>query len=135
MGRTGRKKKHTQGKVVQSDVQHISGDKVPKSFVISRGKLPPPVRQLQLDLRKLMLPHTALNLKEKKKNTLKDFVHVAGPLGVTHLLIISSTENAPYLRVARCPHGPTLTFKIHEYSLMADIARSQPRPRSTVGIF
>lgn len=73
--------------------------------------------------------------QEKKKNTLKDFVHVAGPLGVTHLLIISSTENAPYLRVARCPHGPTLTFKIHEYSLMADIARSQPRPRSTVGIF
>lgn len=135
MGRTGRKKKHTQGKVVQSDVQHITGDKVPKSFVISRGKLPPPARQLQLDLRKLMLPHTALNLKEKKKNTLKDFVHVAGPLGVTHLLIISSTENAPYLRVARCPHGPTLTFKIHEYSLMADIARSQPRPRSTVGIF
>lgn len=117
---------------MQSDT---TGNKVPKSFVISRGKLPPPVRQLQLDLRKLMLPYTALNLKEKKKNTLKDFVHIAGPLGVTHLLIISSTENAPYLRVARCPHGPTLTFKINDYSLMADIARSQSRPRSTAGIF
>lgn len=132
MGRSRRRKKHTQERVVQSDT---TGNKVPKSFVISRGKLPPPVRQLQLDLRKLMLPYTALNLKEKKKNTLKDFVHIAGPLGVTHLLIISSTENAPYLRVARCPHGPTLTFKINDYSLMADIARSQPRPRSTAGIF
>jgi len=132
MGRSRRRKKHTQERVVQSDT---TGNKVPKSFVISRGKLPPPVRQLQLDLRKLMLPYTALNLKEKKKNTLKDFVHIAGPLGVTHLLIISSTENAPYLRVARCPHGPTLTFKINDYSLMADIARSQSRPRSTAGIF
>eukprot|EP01018_Ginkgo_biloba_P038109 Gb_33229 [translate_table: standard] len=135
MGRSRRKKKHTQSKNLQSDVQHTTGEKVPKSFVISRGKLPPLLRQLQLDLRKLMLPHTALNLKEKKKNTLRDFVHVAGPLGVTHFLIISNTDNAPYLRVARCPHGPTLTFKVHDYALAADIARSQSRPRSPAGIF
>ena len=28
-----------------------------------------------------MEPHTAKNLKERKDNKLKDFVHVAGPLG------------------------------------------------------
>lgn len=47
----------------QLNVDHITGDKIPKSFVFSRGKLPGPLRQLEMDLRKLMLPHTALNLK------------------------------------------------------------------------
>jgi ribosome biogenesis protein SSF1/2 len=28
-----------------------------------------------------MEPHTAKNLKERKQNKLKDFIHVAGPLG------------------------------------------------------
>lgn len=44
-------------------MDHITGDKIPKSFVFSRGKLPGPLRQLQMDLRKLMLPFTALKLK------------------------------------------------------------------------
>lgn len=50
----------------QTSVDHITGNKIPKSFVFSRGKLPGPLRQLQMDLRKLMLPHTALNLKVKR---------------------------------------------------------------------
>ena len=49
----------------QPSVDHITGNKIPKSFVFSRGKLPGPLRQLQMDLRKLMLPYTALNLKVK----------------------------------------------------------------------
>lgn len=44
-------------------VDHVTGDKLPRSFVFSRGKLPAPLRQLQMDLRKLMLPFTALNLR------------------------------------------------------------------------
>lgn len=44
-------------------VDHVTGDRIPKSFVFSRGKLPGSLRQLQMDLRKLMLPHTALKLK------------------------------------------------------------------------
>lgn len=48
-----------------SNVDHITGDKIPKSFVFSRGKLPGPLKQLQMDLRKLMSPFTALNLKVK----------------------------------------------------------------------
>ena len=62
---------------------------------------------------------------------MKDFVH----LGVTHFMILSSTKTAPYLRLARSPHGPTLTFKIHAYSLAADIARTQSRPRAPPSIF
>ncbi|KAH9730450.1 Peter Pan-like protein [Citrus sinensis] len=119
----------------QPTVDHITGDKIPKSFVFSRGKLPGPLRQLEMDLRKLMLPHTALNLKEKKRNNLKDFLNVAGPMGVTHFLMLSKTESAPYLRVARTPQGPTLTFKIHEYSLAVDVAQSQLRPRCPQDLF
>ena len=32
-----------------------------------------------------------------KKNVVKDFVNVAGPLGVTHLLMLSKTEMGTYL--------------------------------------
>ncbi|KAL0420036.1 UNVERIFIED_CONTAM: Peter Pan-like protein [Sesamum radiatum] len=81
----------------QPTVDHVTGDKIPKSFVFSRGKLPGVLRQLQMDLRKLMLPFTALNLKDTQ--------------------------------------GPTLTFKIHEYSLAADIAQSQLRPRCPKDLF
>ncbi|XP_031407746.1 peter Pan-like protein isoform X1 [Punica granatum] len=117
------------------NVDHVTGDKIPKSFVFSRGKLPGPLRQLQMDLRKLMLPFTALNLKEKKRNNLKDFLNVAGPMGVTHFLILSKTDAAPYLKVARTPQGPTLTFKINEYSLASDVAQSQLRPRCPKDLF
>ncbi|XP_054809207.1 peter Pan-like protein isoform X2 [Prosopis cineraria] len=119
----------------QPSVDPITGKKIPKSFVFSRGKLPGPLRQLQMDLRKLMLPYTALNLKEKKRNNLKDFLNVAGPMGVTHFLILSKTATASYLRVATTPQGPTLTFKINEYSLAADIAQSQLRPRYPKDLF
>ncbi|KAK9139339.1 hypothetical protein Scep_009020 [Stephania cephalantha] len=116
-------------------VDHVTGDKIPKSFVFSRGKLPGPLKQLQMDLRKLMLPFTALKLKEKKRNNLKDYLNVAGPMGVTHFLILSKTESASYLKVARTPQGPTLTFKICDYSLALDVAQSQLRPRCPQELF
>lgn len=119
----------------QLSVDHITGDKLPKSFVFCRGKLPGVLRQLQMDLRKLMLPYTALKLKEKKRNNIKDFLNVAGPMGVTHFLMLSKTESSPYLRVARTPQGPTLTFKIHEYSLAVDVVKSQLRPRCHKDLF
>lgn len=76
-----------------------------------------------------------MSTQETSRNTIKDFVHVAGPLGVSHFLIISHTENAAYLKVARAPHGPSLTFKIHDYSLAGDIARAQIRPRAPSSIY
>jgi len=50
-----------------------------------------------------MLPNTALNLKESKRNQIKDFVSVAGPLGVSHFMILTATDNSSYLRVAKTP--------------------------------
>lgn len=74
-------------------------------------------------------------MQEKKRNNLKDFLNVAGPMGVTHFLILSKTATAPFLRVGRTPQGPTLTFKINEYSLAVDIAQSQLRPRCPQDLF
>lgn len=48
-----------------------------------------------------MSPNTAAALKESKRNQLKDFLHVAGPLGVTHFMILTATHNASYLRLAK----------------------------------
>lgn len=49
--------------------------------------------------------------------------------------MLSKTESSPYLRVARTPQGPTLTFKIHEYSLAVDVVKSQLRPRCHKDLF
>lgn len=46
-------------------------------------------KELLKDTRELMYPYTALNLKESKKNSIKDFISVAGQFGVTHMLIFS----------------------------------------------
>lgn len=134
MGGARRKKKRTHD-LGGKQGPPLPEDKVPKSFVLGRGKLPPPLQNLRHDLRKLMMPHTAMNLKESNKNTMRDFVHVASPLGVTHFMIISNTTVAPYLRIARSPHGPTLTFKIHSYTLAADITNAQSRPRAPASIY
>ncbi|CAL5357645.1 unnamed protein product [Camellia sinensis] len=82
-----------------------------------------------------MLPYTALKLKEKKRNNINDFLNIAGPMGVTYFLMLSKTATAPYLRVARTPQGPTLTFKIQEYSLAVDVAQSQVSPRCPQDLF
>lgn len=61
------------------------------------------MKDLETDLRKIMQPNTAVNLRETRNNQLKDFVAVAGPLGVTHFLMLTATPHADYLRIAKTP--------------------------------
>ncbi|PSC71677.1 Peter Pan [Micractinium conductrix] len=126
MARTRRRKKRTH--VPEAEDPSKKGQ--PKSFVFRRGRHGALLRDLEKDLRKVMAPNTATALKESKKNQLKDFVNVAGPLGVTHFLILTATHNASYLRIAKAPRGPTLTMRIHEYSLIRDVVAAQQRPRT-----
>jgi ribosome biogenesis protein SSF1/2 len=140
MARFGNKKKpsfaKSSGRKQQSQsVDHITGAWHSQTIARSIKKLPGTLRQLQSDLRKLMLPYTALKLKEKKRNSLKDFLNVAGPMGVTHFLMLSKADGPPRLRVARTPQGPSLTFKIQDYALAVDIAKSQLHPRCPKDIF
>lgn len=50
-------------------------------------------------------------------------------------MMLAKPASSPYLRLARAPQGPTLSFKIHEYALASDIARSQARPRCPPDLF
>ncbi|VEN49908.1 unnamed protein product [Callosobruchus maculatus] len=96
----------------------------PHSFVIHRGLPGGHIVEITKDFRKVMEPYTATSLKERKKNTIKDFVSVAGPLHVSHLCIFSRTSLGMYLKTARLPRGPTLTFKVHNFSLARDVVSS-----------
>nr|CAG4649284.1 EOG090X0508 [Scapholeberis mucronata] len=101
--------------------------RAPHSIVVIRGNVGKYIEDLMKDFRRVMEPNTASNLKATDKNSIKDFVSIAGPLHVTHLVMFSRSELSPFLRLCRLPHGPTLTFKILEYSLSKDVVSIQKR--------
>ncbi|XP_023677487.1 suppressor of SWI4 1 homolog [Paramormyrops kingsleyae] len=103
--------------------------KVPHSFVFHRGQIGKNAGQLVTDMRHVMEPFTAENLKVRKKNVLKDFAAVAGPLGVTHFMIFTKTPSSINMRLARLPKGPTMYFKLLKYTLVKDIVSSLKRHR------
>ena len=90
--------------------------------------------ELVSDLRKLMSPYTALNFKEDTKNSKlsKSLAHYAkeltSSLGITHILSVSQNESKLAMRLARTPVGPTLTFKIQQFSLSKHVRKVQRRP-------
>ncbi|CCH58104.1 hypothetical protein TBLA_0A03040 [Henningerozyma blattae CBS 6284] len=108
---------------------------IPKSMVIRVGQTSfanHSLNQLVKDFRQIMQPHTAIKLKERKTNKLKDFVVMCGPLGVSHLFMFTQSEKTGNvsLKVARTPQGPTITFQVVDYSLDKDIKRFLKRPKS-----
>ena len=92
-------------------------------------------RQLVHDLRKVMEPNTATRLREQKQNKIKDFMAMAGPLNVTHFLLLTQTEDTVNLRIAKFPQGPTLYFNVKAYTLHRDINKAAKRPRNFVSEF
>lgn len=100
----------------------------PKSFIIRTGKVARSVSSLVQDTRKVMEPNTATRLRERSSNKLKDFISMAGPIGVTHLLIFGQTDAGTNLRILRAPRGPTLTFRVNKYALSKDVQASSRRP-------
>ena len=57
----------------------------------------------------------------------KDFVNVAGVLNVSHMLMFTRTQVGPYLKVCRFPRGPTMTFKVDNYTLSRDVRSALKR--------
>ncbi|CBF74432.1 hypothetical protein AN4232.2 [Aspergillus nidulans FGSC A4] len=109
-----------------------SVSKTPKSMVIRIGgsRVGSSVSQLVKDVRLMMEPDTAVRLKERKSNRLRDYAVMAGPLGVTHFLLFSkSSTGNTNMRLALTPRGPTLNFKVESYSLCRDVEKALKRPR------
>jgi ribosome biogenesis protein SSF1/2 len=110
--------------------------KGPKSMVIriNAGEVGPSISQLVRDTRLMMEPGTASRLKERKSNKLRDFVTMAGPLGVSHLLLFSRSDAGnTNLRICTTPRGPTLHFRVEKYSLCKDVQKSMRRPKGQNG--
>lgn len=102
--------------------------RAPKSFVIRGGRVGKSVTTLVRDVRRIMEPNTATRLQEREKNKLRDYLTMAGPLGVSHMLIFNQSDAGINMRVLRCPRGPTVTFRVNKYSLTSDIMHSSRRP-------
>ena len=105
----------------------------PKSMVIriGAGDVGPSVSQLVKDVRAMMEPGTASRLKERRANRLRDYLTMAGPLGVSHLLLFSrSTTGNTNMRLALTPRGPTLHFRVETYSLCKDVRKALKHPKS-----
>ncbi|XP_051155908.1 protein Peter pan [Leptopilina boulardi] len=118
----GRRKGRCVKRNKQLDVQEKEElVRAPHSFVIHRGLPGEHIVELTRDFRRVMEPFTASELKERKRNTIKDFVSVAGVLHVSHMAIFTRTENGMYFKLCRVPRGPTLTFKLHNFSLSRDV--------------
>ena len=94
------------------------------------GEVGPSISQLVKDVRTVMEPETAGRLKERRANRLRDYTAMAGPLGVTHLLLFSrSSSGNTNLRLGLTPRGPTLHFRVEKYSLSKDVRKAQRRPQ------
>ncbi|KAK4468050.1 hypothetical protein MN116_008225 [Schistosoma mekongi] len=143
-------------------LQEKSYTKTPHTMIFSRPGVGSLVKQLSLDVREIFKPFTASCLRVTRQNVLKDFITIAGPLNVTHLLYFTHPHKEKYekkrirrlaktslkqlnndndtikqntivdknncnlgggvyLHMIRVPHGPSLTFRVVEYSLKRDI--------------
>ncbi|ORX49125.1 Brix-domain-containing protein [Hesseltinella vesiculosa] len=95
------------------------------------GEVGRSVTALVANIRRVMEPYTATHLRERRTNRLKDFVAVAGQLGVTNFMIFSRTEKHVNLRIARVPRGPTLSFRVLDYALTKDCLALQNNPHTS----
>ena len=117
-------------------------EKVPKSLIVRRGKTCNEMNELVNDLRRMMLPYTAMNYQDtnttkSKKISLQQYsTGIALPMGITHIMQLSQSsssnteENHDYcnLRIARVPEGPVLYFRIHQFTLIRHIQSIQRKP-------
>jgi ribosome biogenesis protein SSF1/2 len=124
MPKSGSKRKKTRTHVEDTAAKE-EYDNAPKSFIIKRGKIGIFMRELLHNLRELMYPYTFMNLKESKKNSMKDFLGAAGQFGVSHMILLTQTEKSNYMRLIKNPKGPTVTMKIDEYALSKDVVAHQ----------
>ena len=83
-----------------------------------------------------MMPYTAVNFQEdasNRKMTLQKYCqHACLPLGISHMLAFSQNKERLSLRIAKTPQGPTLTFRVHQFSLAKHIQKLQRRPVSAI---
>ncbi|KAE9549850.1 hypothetical protein FO519_006936 [Halicephalobus sp. NKZ332] len=110
----------------EKDLEHELAQQ-PHSMIVHSGKVGRYVKRLERDFREVMQPNTAMKLKVSKVNNFKDFLVNAPVLGVTHLGCFTRSDDSVNMRLLRSPQGPTIHFKVLQYSLSRDVRRQQKR--------
>lgn len=121
-----RKKRRTEK---DEDLSEKDKRETPRCFVVRRGHVGDRIRELVRDFREVMMPNCAKALRESKNNRIEDFLAVAGHFHVSHLIVFTATKAATYMKMARLPQGPTLTFRVESFSTSRDVRASQRRPQ------
>ncbi|KAJ2765905.1 rRNA-binding ribosome biosynthesis protein [Coemansia nantahalensis] len=122
----GRKKRRTHVVPTEDEIKAV-----PKALVVKSGEVGRAVATLVGDVRQVMEPNTAIRLRERKTNKIKDYVAVSSQLSLSHIMLFSQTETGTNLRIGRFPHGPTLHFRVNQYSLAQDCLRLQKTPHTS----
>jgi ribosome biogenesis protein SSF1/2 len=122
-GRVRDKKRSKQKGVLDTTEQDKA---TPKSIIIYRGEVGGSVRTLMHEWRRVMLPWSSKRL-HGRKNTLKDFLHIASTFSVSHLQLFTTPSRGASLRVMRFPAGPTLSFRVESFALRDDIVKTQKK--------
>lgn len=95
---------------------------VPRSLVFSRGDVGPKIRDLISDFQNsVMMPYTAKQAKVSPYTTVKEICGMAQDIWVSHLMVFRVAEHGLRLRIVRLPQGPTLTFRVLEYTPSKDL--------------
>lgn len=117
-----------------------SAQKVPRSFIIHRGNVSKDVLDLVTDLRQMMLPYTAEKLKVSRHASRSNNAGQEGKfsqrlcccLRCIGCLALAGSQRGKYvatlcclialaahthLRLMKLPRGPTLHFRVDEFSL------------------
>jgi len=107
-------------------------DKQPHSLIIQNPntKVGKNTQSLITNMRSVMEPFTATNVKVQRTNKLKDFVSIAATINVSHIMVFNKTEENLNLRIMKVPRGPTLWFNVRQYSLMKDVQSALSRPHA-----
>ena len=53
-----------------------------------------------------------LTLLYCSSNSVKDYINIAGPYGVTHIILFNKGKTLPRMRIGCFPQGPTLHFRV-----------------------
>jgi len=131
MPRRGGKRRKTRTHIIAED-----DEKVPKSMVVRQGRVGRGISGLVQDMRQVMLPYTALRLKEKRTTRLKAYLRMARQLNISHMLLFSQTTAGNSNMTVGClPQGPSLSFRVCKYSLVSGVRVLQKSPVNTEAIF
>eukprot|EP01001_Neometanema_parovale_P006241 NODE_2614_length_1379_cov_72.352707_g2485_i0.p1 GENE.NODE_2614_length_1379_cov_72.352707_g2485_i0~~NODE_2614_length_1379_cov_72.352707_g2485_i0.p1 ORF type:complete len:414 (-),score=69.86 NODE_2614_length_1379_cov_72.352707_g2485_i0:76-1317(-) len=100
---------------------------VPRTFVLARGVVGRSVAILSKDLRKMMLPHTALKIKARKSNKLKDIKELCSSLDISHVQILTCGDAGTNFRIVRMPQGPSVSFRVQSFESTRDVISRQKK--------